>query len=111
MGEGGMGTVLPKKGAFLHGVLHVVTAKEMEILDIMEGGYNHVDVVVNLYDGTTRPAIAYMFKPERISKRTLGRAATTSLHPIHPALCVCYLELMTKHNPPSERYLVRSPPL
>ncbi len=32
MGEGGMGTIEEKKGAFLHGVLHVVSKSEMEQL-------------------------------------------------------------------------------
>ncbi len=46
----------------------------------MEGGYDHVDVTVHLYDGTTRPAIAYTFKPDR-------------------------RKVMLKHNPPGERYI------
>jgi hypothetical protein len=80
MGEGGMGTVWEKPGASLHGVLHVVTEPQMRELDKMEGGYDHVDVVCHLYDGTTKPAVAYKFKTDRVKE-------------------------MKTNNPPSERYL------
>jgi hypothetical protein len=45
-------------------------------------GYNHVSVTAQLYDGTTREAIAYRFKPERVA-------------------------MFKVNNPPGERYLVR----
>lgn len=80
MGEGGMGTIWPKAGASLHGVLHVVTDAEMKALDQMEGGYDHVDVCVHLYDGATKNAVAYQFKADRVAA-------------------------MAKHNPPGERYV------
>jgi len=78
-GVGGMASVEMKESAVVHGVLHALTSKEMDVLDKLEMVYNRVPVDLKLYDGTKVKGGVYQMDLVK--------------HQI------------TKHMPPSERYL------
>mmetsp|Transcript_16777 Transcript_16777/g.36621 ORF Transcript_16777/g.36621 Transcript_16777/m.36621 type:complete len:356 (+) Transcript_16777:1-1068(+) len=62
----------------IHGVLHLLTAQHMKVLDDFEGGYKRTACLVQLYDGTEVRAFVYQMSLKK---------------------------LPSKHELPSERYL------
>jgi len=81
IGFAGMASIEQKQDAVTHGVVHVITAKEMEALDRMESIYLRLPCEVRLYDGSTMTASVYQMDP---AKRTTKEVV---------------------NNPPSERYI------
>ena len=51
-GKAGMAAAQHQVGESFHGVLHKLTAKEMQILDKIEFSYSRIPSKAKLYDGT-----------------------------------------------------------
>jgi hypothetical protein len=75
----------------VHGVLHLLSAPQMKILDDFEGGYNRKVCTVTLYDNITKVQ-AYVYKMDRSKWKP---ASEQDAH----------LPTKVKHEPPTERYL------
>ena len=52
-------SAFPKLGSSFHGVVHEMTASDMENLDVYEASYSRKDCTVRLYDGSLRNATVY----------------------------------------------------
>ena len=55
----------PKAGSSFHGVLHEMTASDMEKLDEYEASYSRTDCTVRLYDGSLHKATVYTINERR----------------------------------------------
>lgn len=75
----------------IHGVLHLLSAAQMKILDDFEGGYKRRKCKVLLYDGRTE-VNAYVYQMDRAQ----WKPSLTSLRNNKPSI---------KHELPTERYL------
>lgn len=75
----------------IHGVLHLLSAPQMKVLDDFEGGYKRRKCKVLLYDGRTE-VNAYVYQMDRAQ----WKPSLTSLQNNKPTI---------KHELPTERYL------
>ena len=64
----GFATAVADENSSFHGVLHEMTISEMEQLDTIEAGYDRVNAVAYLYDGTTRECCVYTAKAMLLTK-------------------------------------------
>ncbi|KAL1521693.1 hypothetical protein AB1Y20_021348 [Prymnesium parvum] len=65
-GKYGMAEVREKPGAQFHAVVHLMSERDMKVLDQIERGYIRKDVVCYKYDGTRIVGSAYQFDLSRI---------------------------------------------
>lgn len=55
-------------GESFHGVLHLMTAEDMEKLDGIEMGYDRVIAKAQLYDGSEQDCTVYSMSDEKLRK-------------------------------------------
>merc|ERR1712217_341093 len=75
-------------GESFHGVLHLLTRKDMETLDGIEMGYDRVSATAQLYDGTKQQCTVYSMSDDKL-RQMMGKKDDEEIF----------------HNTPQRRYL------
>ena len=84
----------------IHGVLHLLNAKQMKILDDFEGGYHRNNCVVTLYGAAQVEVNASVYQMDR-TKWTPASLSSLDINKPNPPAA----KPVIKHELPTERYL------